>query len=323
MRLAIDKIFHIMMMAVTATAAVAGEPVARVGNRAISAATLAEAVRLAANSQYYHRDLSPERQRTIEREQLESLVRRQLNILGGYDRGLVPQISRARREVTGIESSLGKAEYERSLKIHGMTREDHARILAETLLGEEAYSKFVLQPSTVSDADVKAAYDTDPSRWRMPEAQRIEHILVTVPLEALAHEVADREREVADLIRRLKAGEPFADLASKHSDDLYRIKGGDLGWVHRSRLEEPLESASWNAVVGEIVGPLRGADGFHVFRVAERRPPRQLTLVEAAPNLRKELEKQRLTVAEERWFAEVRSRHAVEILRADLREGAK
>ena len=324
MRLYRTKIASVVVAVVAAASlAGAGEPVARVGNRTISAAALGEAVRLAANSQYYHKNLSPDRQREIEREQLENLIRRQLDILGAYDRGLMPPVSQARRQVGEIEKTLGKAEYERSLKVHGMTRDDHSRVLADTLLGQEAYRKFVVDPSSVSDAEVKTAFEANPARWRMPEAQRIEHILLVVSPDALASQIAGREAEAGGLIQRLKAGEPFADVASKHSEDPYRVKGGDLGWVHRTRLEEPLESASWKAAVGEIMGPLRGLDGFHIFRVQDRRPPRQLTLAEAAPALRQEMEKRRLSAIEDRWYKELRTGHPVEILRLDLREEAR
>jgi len=47
----------------------------------------------------------------------------------------------------------------------------------------------------------------------------------------------ERAREVIDMI---KTGEDMSTLVRAYSDNPYRVKGGDLGLVHRGRLDATL-----------------------------------------------------------------------------------
>ena len=92
---------------------------------------------------------------------------------------------------------------------------------------------------------------------------------------------------------------------------MYRIKGGDLGWVHRGRLVGAVEDAVWSAEVGVLVGPVRSSEGFHLARALERRDRRQLSLEEAAPMIRGQLEERNLAELERRWYDGLRKRYPV------------
>ncbi len=295
--------------------------VARVGDRTISRAELDLAVQRAVNSGYYHKRLPEAMLDKLRRQQLQALIRRQLDILGARDRGLQPPTRDAEGRRAAMEIQLGTTEYERSLKANGWTREDHVRALAETLLGQEAYRRFVTEKAKVSEAAVRRAYDANLARWKMPPSLHLFHILLKVPPSADGSQWAKREAEARKIKAEAEAGTPFADLAARDSEGMYRIKGGDLGWVHRGRLQPALEQAAWKAAVGSIVGPIRTKEGIHLLLVKEARPGRTLSYEEAAPILRKELEKAALKKAEQRWYDEVRARHPVVILDPALRQG--
>ncbi len=300
---------------------VEAEIVARVGDRTISREELNLAVQRAVNAGYYHRRLPEAMLQKLRRQQLEHLIHRQLDILGARDRGLEPPRSDAEGRRAAMEIELGTKEYERSLEANGWTREDHVRALTETLLGQEAYRRFVRERAKVPEKSVRTAYEANPGRWKMPPSLHLLHILLKVPPSADESEWAQRWAQAREIKAQAEAGTAFADLAARHSEGMYRVKGGDLGWVHRGRLQPGLEEAAWKAVVGSVVGPIRTKDGVHLLLVKEARPGRTLSLEEAAPILRKELEKAALAKAERRWYDEVRERNPVVILDPALRQG--
>lgn len=295
-------------------AAATPDPVAMVGELSISRQELDEAVQRAVNAGYYHKRLPDETLQKLRREQLRQLVRRRLDILGGRDNGLEAPVADAAGRRAAMEIELGKKAYEESLRVRGWSRADHVKALADTLLGQEAYRRFVSQAAKVTDDAVRRAYDANPARWKVPPSLHLRHILLKVPPAASAVEWKKREAEAAALRKRAESGERFAKLASSHSEGMYRVKGGDLGWVHRGRLQPELEKAAWTASPGAVVGPVHTLEGVHLLLVEERRGGRQLTFDEVEATLRKELEKQALAVAEARWYQEVRSRHPVTIL---------
>jgi len=294
----------------------AAEPaiVARVGDRKITRAELDREVQRAINSSYFHKRLPEDVLEKLRGKELEALIHRDLDILGGYDHGLEPPVRDAEGRRAAMEIQLGKERYERSLKINGWTREDHVHALAETLMGQEAHRRFVTDRARVTESAVRQAYEANPGRWKMPASLHLFHILLKVSPSAGDDEWAKREDEARKIKTEAEAGTPFTELASKRSEGMYRIKGGDLGWVHKGRLEPELEKAAWAARIDTVVGPIRTREGYHLLLVAERRPARQLSYSEAAPIIRKQLEKQALEAAEKRWYGEVERRHPVVIL---------
>ncbi|MCP4900629.1 MAG: hypothetical protein GY906_27005 [bacterium] len=318
-----SSIAVLMVFACVLSVSASDEAVARVGDQVITRALLADAVQQALNSRYHHGALAGHQLIALERDQLEMLIRRDLSLLGGIDRGMALPVRDARESQNAIENRLGKARFENSLVSVGMSREDHLRALAETMLAERAYNEHVRVPAAVSDKDVLKAWNDDSARWRVPESVHVLHILLTVDADASAQEIVERRGEAQTLADRVRVGESFADLAAEHSEDMYRIKGGDLGWVHRNRLVEPLEQAVWSAEAGDLVGPVRSTDGYHLAQVVAFLDARQMTFDEVEVMLRQELETGRLREAEDRWFQEARNRHSVVILDPSLERGSE
>ncbi|HZN10920.1 MAG TPA: peptidylprolyl isomerase, partial [Blastocatellia bacterium] len=87
---------------------------------------------------------------------------------------------------------------------------------------------------------------------------------------ALVEEEA-RQRALA-LLRRVRAGEDFARLASETSDDARtREKGGDLGYIGRGQVVAPVEQAAFSLRPGEVSDPVKSKLGFHLVKVEDRR----------------------------------------------------
>lgn len=295
---------------------------ARVGDVTISRELLDENVSRVLQSQYQHTRVSEEKLHELRVKELAVLIRRQLLVAGAKDRGLALPLAEARRQVAAMEAQLGREEYQKSLKARGWSKKDHERVLAETLLAEKAYQRFIVTPSAVSEEEISAFFKASPARFQWPEALHLQHILLKVSATADAKAWDKREQEAQDLVARLQRGENFASLASQFSNDPYRVKGGDLGWVHRGRLVEPLETVVWAARVGELLGPVRSSEGFHIVKVLERRMARPMTLDEARPMIERELLEKKRLEAEQRFFSEAKARHPVVILDARLGHAA-
>ncbi|MCX7908349.1 MAG: peptidylprolyl isomerase [Ignavibacteria bacterium] len=75
-----------------------------------------------------------------------------------------------------------------------------------------------------------------------------------------------------DLLKRAKAGEDFATLAKKYSQDKgSAVNGGDLGYFGKGMMVKPFEDACYNAKVGEIVGPVESQFGYHIIWVQDKK----------------------------------------------------
>lgn len=79
------------------------------------------------------------------------------------------------------------------------------------------------------------------------------------------------EDEAKDILRKLHAGEDFAELAKKYSKGPYASKGGDFGWRTRRSLKTEIANAAFSMKKGEISSePVKTPDGgYSIIKVAE------------------------------------------------------
>ncbi|MFN3270771.1 MAG: peptidylprolyl isomerase, partial [Candidatus Kapaibacteriota bacterium] len=75
-----------------------------------------------------------------------------------------------------------------------------------------------------------------------------------------------------DLLKKAKAGEDFASLARKYSQDKgSAINGGDLGYFGKGMMVKPFEDACFSAKVGSIIGPIETQFGYHIIWVQDKK----------------------------------------------------
>lgn len=83
----------------------------------------------------------------------------------------------------------------------------------------------------------------------------------------LSHIVVATEEEAGRVIRDLKSGTPFGDIAASRSiDAASAARGGDMGDFKRGDLMPAFEEVAFGLKVGQVGGPIRTAVGFHVIQ---------------------------------------------------------
>mgnify|MGYP001819134488 FL=1 len=121
----------------------------------------------------------------------------------------------------------------------------------------------VAQGVSVSEEDLLAHYEDNKDIYKQDEQRQARHILV------LFGDDEDAALEKADgLAARVRAGEPFEDIARTNSEDPGTSgQGGDLGTRTRSQLPGELGETIFSLAEGEIAGPVRSDFGYHIVRL--------------------------------------------------------
>jgi peptidyl-prolyl cis-trans isomerase SurA len=92
-----------------------------------------------------------------------------------------------------------------------------------------------------------------------------------VPEQSSPEEIERRRARALDVVRRLRGGTDFAQVAASFSDGPEALQGGGLGWRDQDRLPELFVDALVRMKPGEISEPLRSPAGFHVLLLLEKR----------------------------------------------------
>ena len=144
----------------------------------------------------------------------------------------------------------------------------------------------LMAQAQVTPADIQTYYDQHRDQYRVPEEVKVSHILVKTPAAGADGKVDEKAVEEAhkkaeDVLKQVKSGGKFEDLAKKYSDDPGSAKkGGDLGWIGRGRTVPEFEKAAFSQGKGQISDLVRSSYGFHIIRTEDKHEAHLKTLDE-------------------------------------------
>ncbi|MBG0857940.1 MAG: peptidylprolyl isomerase, partial [Bacteroidales bacterium] len=99
------------------------------------------------------------------------------------------------------------------------------------------------------------------------------HILVNCPQEAGPEDTLRAWQKASGIRERILAGESFEQVARSSSDDpSARVNGGNLGYFTVFQMIMPFEDAAYSLKKGQISEPVRTPYGYHIIRLADKRP---------------------------------------------------
>lgn len=126
----------------------------------------------------------------------------------------------------------------------------------------------VVHVETPSDQDIRAEWETDPTRFRAPPLWEISHILIAC--DPADPEQSKSARTRATVLAGFAAGDPqgFAGFATRESDCASRSVGGALGQIGPGDTEPEFERALRCLTEGQVTSkPIRTRHGWHIIRL--------------------------------------------------------
>lgn len=158
-----------------------------------------------------------------------------------------------------------------------------------------------------TEADLQAYFNAHKDKYNIKERRRAQYLLI--PVSAVASNIAVTDKEVQDqwaqqphpetvtashilfkiddaakeaevkakaeeVLKRAKAGEDFAELAKKYSQDTESAKkGGDLGSFARGQVVKEFSDVAFVLKPGEISDLVRTQFGYHIIKVTSHDVP--------------------------------------------------
>lgn len=157
----------------------------------------------------------------------------------------------------------------------------------------------------VTQQDLARYYDDHREQYRVPEQVNVRHILIKVPLPGADGKVDQKgvdaaKKKAEDVLKQLKAGAKFEDLAKKYSEDPSSGEnGGSLGWIQRGRTVPEFEKAAFSLPKGGTSDLIQSSYGFHIIRVDDKQEAHVKTLDEIRSEIEPIIKQQKLSQAAE------------------------
>ncbi|WP_313077531.1 peptidylprolyl isomerase [Melaminivora sp.] len=212
-------------------------------------------------------------QQVLAREVLERLILERVQVQLARESGIKVDdwaVSQAEQSVAR-QNEVSVDEMYRRLAADGIGRERFREDLRNQLLALRVRERDVEARVRVSEADIDQ-YLREQQQGGTPAGLELNlgHIYVQVPENATPVQSAEREKRAQQIMAQLQAGADFAALARQYSDAPEGERGGELGLRPADRYPDLFVSATQNAAVGGLVGPVRSPAGFHILKVLDK-----------------------------------------------------
>jgi len=146
----------------------------------------------------------------------------------------------------------------KTLQAEGVTLDRRRQILRDRMIIGWLRQKNISQELIVSPHRVEVYYLAHRSEFTVKEEVKLRMIVLKCPGET---EALKTEKLAEDILRALKEGATFAEMATIHSEGSQRNQGGDLGWWELARLNKGLADTAASLQGGQHSGVLSRSAG--------------------------------------------------------------
>jgi peptidyl-prolyl cis-trans isomerase SurA len=278
-----------------------------------------------------------------EKDILRDLVDQQLLLDKGKDLGitgdteLIKRLDQMRKDMK-LETL---EDLEKEATKQGVSWEDFKQNMRNQIITQKVIGQEVSGHLSVTKEEEQKFYDDHKSEMEAPEAIRLSEILVapkiispepapTVapvatdsnapaattppaqPTDEAAHQAADAaalsaaEAKANDLLKQIRDGASFEDVAKKSSDGPSAADGGALGIFKRGQLAKELEDKTFAMKAGEVTDVIRTKQGYVILKVVEHQMAGIPPLKDVLPKIQDALYYEKLQPALRAYLTKLR-----------------
>jgi peptidyl-prolyl cis-trans isomerase SurA len=269
-----------------------------------------------------------------EKDVLRDLIDQQLLLDKGKDLGitgdtdLVKRLDQMRKDMK-LDSleALEKEAEKQGISWEDFKQQQKNQLITQKVIGEEVSSKL-----SINKDEAEKFYEEHKNEMEQPEFIRLAEILVapktpaitpdskaagtpadpTTPEQEAAKKAADdaaltaAQAKANDLLKQIRDGANFEDIAKKYSDGPSAADGGALGMFKRGQLAKELEDKTFAMKSGEVTDVIRTKQGYVILKVLDHQQAGIPPLKEAMPKIQDALYYEKLQPALRAYLTKLR-----------------
>lgn len=231
-----------------------------------------------------------------------------------------------------IDKIGSKEKFNDILNQNGISNSQFEEDLAQEIKMKKLVN--IIHPVNVTDAQAKAFYNKNVSKFKYPDKVRASHILIAAnPVEMKEHlkskntsmteeeinikvqeEMLQRYQKAVSIEKQIKnTPEKFEAIARDESDDTVTAKnGGDIGFFAQKDMVKPFADVAFKQKPNTISEVVQTPYGFHIIKVTDRKAAGQEPFLKVKEQLKQYLAAQEQVKALEQYLNGLKARAVVQ-----------
>jgi len=212
---------------------------------------------------------------------VDTLIDERVLVTYAREAGVKVDATEVDRAVANVaaQNQITLAQMRQRLQTEGL---DYGRFrdgIRDQIAVERIREREVVSRIQISDREIDALLEQQRAAAGASTEYNIAQVLVTVPEGASDAVAAERRARAEAALARVRAGEPFAQVAREVSEDGNRANGGEIGLRPADKLPDVFVEVVRPFAPGEVSPTLlRSGAGFHVIKLVDRRDAGPITV---------------------------------------------
>ncbi|CAI2718418.1 Peptidyl-prolyl cis-trans isomerase ppiD [Nitrospina watsonii] len=203
-------------------------------------------------------------------------------------------------EFHNIRQGYEKGAFKKILDSQEMTEKEWKEKLKKRLLVKKLIQDVVNSGVSIKDEELQQYFDDHQGEFQKGEQLRALHIMV------------ENEDAARDILKLLRKGKKFEELAREHSLGLESESGGDMGYFEAGQMPEEFDEV-FDLKVNKVSDIIRTPYGYHVFKVVDKKPERKMNFEESKDAIHKKLLREAQEKAFQLWLLKLKEKAQIEI----------
>ncbi len=182
-------------------------------------------------------------------------------------------------------------------KLEGLYRD---QLMIKELVNRQVRFKVAVDP-----LEITRYYQSHLEEFKEPESVHLSNILI----KTKDRQDSDAKSEAEGILKSLKEGADFAQLAKEHSQGQNAAQGGDMGFVFKGQLLKEVDEVIFKLNPGEISGVVKTDLGYHILKVHEKRSEQVKPLTAVQAEINEALSKEKFEERFNEWIGKLK-KHA-------------
>ena len=185
----------------------------------------------------------------------------------GADTELIKRLDEMRKQMKLASMD----DLEKAAEAQGVSFEDFKQNMRTEIITQQVIRSDVGGHINVTKEEEQKFYNEHKSEMERKEQVKLSEILVSTEQAGDDPEkIAAAKGKAEDLLKQIRAGASFEEIAKKNSDGATAAQGGDLGEpFERGKLAKQLEDLTFGMKKGDVSDVIRTKQGFVILKVTE------------------------------------------------------
>ena len=204
---------------------------------------------------------------------MERLIIESLQIQEADRRGVTVDDETLTQAVANFaaQNNMSLEQFAQAMVQDGRNYGEFREQIRKEMLMQRLQRAIVNRRIAISEQDVEDLLNSPYYQELLSDEFRVGHILLAVEPNADEATLQAAEQAAIEIVKELRAGADFAEMAVSRSAGSRALEGGDLGWRKAAELPSLFAEYVIGMEVGEVSPPIASGSGLHIVKLMEQR----------------------------------------------------